>query len=80
MGSDHDLDIMRVGQTLSGLTARILDRLESVLEAESRTWVIVQGTHDYSGRGAGRVLPAHPGGPRGSWVRTGDLGHPSLKR
>ena len=40
---DCDLDLMRPGQTLSALTARILEALEPVLAAESPDLVLVQG-------------------------------------
>ncbi len=40
---DHDLDIMRPRQTLSWLTARVLESLEPVFAAESPGLVIVQG-------------------------------------
>lgn len=40
---DCDLDLMRPCQTLSGLTAHILQALESVMAAESPDLVIVQG-------------------------------------
>jgi UDP-N-acetylglucosamine 2-epimerase (non-hydrolysing) len=40
---DRDLDIMRPHQTLSGVTARILEALEPVLAAESPDLVMVQG-------------------------------------
>jgi UDP-N-acetylglucosamine 2-epimerase (non-hydrolysing) len=40
---DHDLDLMRPGQTLTALTARVLAGLESVLIAVRPSLVIVQG-------------------------------------
>src|ERR1700724_664615 len=40
---DCDLDIMRPHQTLSGVTARILEALEPVLAAETPDLVMVQG-------------------------------------
>ena len=40
---DYDLDLMQPGQTLSGLTARILLALEPVLRQEKPDLVIVQG-------------------------------------
>lgn len=40
---DFDLDVMRTGQTLSSVTARILKGLDEVLTAEHPDLVIVQG-------------------------------------
>jgi UDP-N-acetylglucosamine 2-epimerase (non-hydrolysing) len=40
---DYDLDLMRAGQTLTALTARVLAGLESVLLAVKPSLVIVQG-------------------------------------
>lgn len=40
---DHDLDLMREGQALSDLTARVFTALDPVLERERPDWVLVQG-------------------------------------
>lgn len=40
---DFDMDIMRTGQTLSDVTARILRRMEEILVAEKPDLVLVQG-------------------------------------
>jgi len=40
---DIDLDLMRAGQSLSGLGARVLAGLDPVLVAERPDWVLVQG-------------------------------------
>lgn len=40
---DFDLDVMRTGQTLSGVTARILRGLDEILSAERPDLVVVQG-------------------------------------
>ena len=40
---DHDLDLMRPGQTLSELTARVFTELEPVIAVEKPDWVLVQG-------------------------------------
>ena len=40
---DHDLDIMRSGQDLNGITATILQGLKPVLEAEAPDMVLVHG-------------------------------------
>ena len=52
--SDHDLDVMRPGQTLFQSTARILAGLEEVFEAETPDMVLVRGGYDHDAvRGAG---------------------------
>jgi UDP-N-acetylglucosamine 2-epimerase (non-hydrolysing) len=40
---DYDLNLMRPGQSLSQLTARVLMDLEEVIGAERPEWVLVQG-------------------------------------
>ena len=40
---DFDLDVMRTGQTLSGVTARILKGMDEILAAQMPDAVIVQG-------------------------------------
>ena len=40
---DYDLDLMREGQSLSGLTARVFSALDPVLVEEAPDWVLVQG-------------------------------------
>lgn len=40
---DFDLDVMRPNQTLSGLTARLMEALDAVLSKEKPDWVLVQG-------------------------------------
>ncbi len=40
---DYNLEVMVANQTLSGLTARILDRIQPVLDAERPDFAIVQG-------------------------------------
>lgn len=40
---DHDLDLMRESQSLSGLTARVFTELEPVLKTEEPDYVLVQG-------------------------------------
>ena len=39
----HDLDVMRPNQTLSGLTSRVLETIQPVLDAERPDWLVVQG-------------------------------------
>jgi UDP-N-acetylglucosamine 2-epimerase (non-hydrolysing) len=74
---DYDLDIMRQNQTLSGLTARILEALEPVLTGAAPDMVIVQGdtTTTLAGALAGfyhRIPVAHVE----AGLRTGDPTHP----
>lgn len=40
---EYDLDIMKPGQTLSFMTASILNALESVFKSEKPDWILVQG-------------------------------------
>ncbi len=40
---DYDLNLMRPGQTLSGLTARVFTELDPVIAQEQPDWVLVQG-------------------------------------
>ena len=40
---DHDLDLMREGQSLDQLTARALAGIGQVMDAECPDWVVVQG-------------------------------------
>ena len=74
---DYDLDLMRPHQTLSGLTARILEALEPVLAAASPAMVIVQGDTTTTLAAAlaafyHRIPSAHVE----AGLRTGDPAHP----
>ncbi len=74
---DRDLDIMRPDQTLSGLTARILEALEPVLAVESPAMVVVQGdtTTTFAAALAAfyrRIPVAHVE----AGLRTGDVSQP----
>ncbi len=74
---DYDLDIMRPNQTLSGLTARILEALEPVLAHAAPYMIVVQGdtTTTLAGALAGfyhRIPVAHVE----AGLRTGDPAHP----
>lgn len=40
---DHDLDIMRVGQTPADIAAAVIHRLEPLLVREAPDWLLVQG-------------------------------------
>jgi len=74
---DFDLDLMQPGQTLSGLTARILAELEPAIAAERPGLVVVQGdtTTTFAGALAAfyhRIAVAHVE----AGLRTGDLHQP----
>jgi UDP-N-acetylglucosamine 2-epimerase (non-hydrolysing) len=74
---DHDLDIMRPGQTLFGSTSRIIAALEPVLDAAMPDVVLVQGdtTTTFCGALAAfykRIPVAHVE----AGLRTGDLYQP----
>jgi UDP-N-acetylglucosamine 2-epimerase (non-hydrolysing) len=43
IGIDHDLDLMRPGQTLYALTSRLIDGIQKVIEQERPDLVMVQG-------------------------------------
>lgn len=53
---DHDLDLMRPEQSLDSLTARALEGIGRVLDAERPDWVVVQGDTTTAMAGA---LAAH---------------------
>src|SRR3954454_16146505 len=40
---DYDLDVMRPGQTLSGISSAVLSSIDPVLAEFAPDWVIVQG-------------------------------------
>jgi UDP-N-acetylglucosamine 2-epimerase (non-hydrolysing) len=74
---DYDLDVMRPNQTLSGLTARILEALEPALADAAPDMIIVQGdtTTTLAGALAGfyyRIPVAHVE----AGLRTSDPAHP----
>lgn len=41
--ADFDLDLMKVGQTLTGVTSAVLTGLEPILVQEKPDWVVIQG-------------------------------------
>lgn len=43
IAADHDLDVMRHDQTLSGLAARTLDSMQGVIDRVKPDWIVVQG-------------------------------------
>jgi UDP-N-acetylglucosamine 2-epimerase (non-hydrolysing) len=73
----HDLDLMLPGQSLAGLTSRIMAALENVLEAEKPDVVVVQGDTTTTLCGAlaafyARIPVAHVE----AGLRTGDMTQP----
>ena len=74
---DFDLDLMRPGQTLTGLMARILTALESILKQHRPDAVIVQGDTTTTLAGALAAFHEHldVGHVEGG-LRTGDLRQP----
>jgi UDP-N-acetylglucosamine 2-epimerase (non-hydrolysing) len=74
---DHDLDLMRPGQTLSTLTGRILCGMEQVLDADRPGLVIVQGdTATTLGASLAAFYHRIPIAHVEAGLRTGDLSQP----
>jgi len=74
---DYDLDLMQPGQTLAGLTSRILATLEPVLETARPDILLVQG--DTTTTMAATLCAFYVGIPVGhveAGLRTGDMRHP----
>ena len=74
---DHDLNVMQAGQSLHGVTARMIAALEPVLAAEKPDWVLVHG--DTTTALAGALSAFYSGTPIGhveAGLRTGDLQSP----
>ncbi|MEJ5368548.1 MAG: UDP-N-acetylglucosamine 2-epimerase (non-hydrolyzing) [Bryobacteraceae bacterium] len=77
VGADHDLDVMSANQPLNGLAARILERLDPVLESERPDFVVVQG--DTTTTMAAALAAFHrriPCGHVEAGLRTGDMTQP----
>lgn len=75
--AQHDLDIMVPNQTLNGLYARLISRVDSVLEAEQPDCVLVHG--DTSTASACALASFHRRARIGhveAGLRTGDLANP----
>jgi len=75
--AQHDLDIMVPNQTLNGLYARLISRVDSVLEAEQPDCVLVHG--DTSTASACALASFHRRARIGhveAGLRTGDLAQP----
>jgi UDP-N-acetylglucosamine 2-epimerase (non-hydrolysing) len=74
---DVDLDIMQPGQSLSALTARLLERLDDVLAQEEPDAVLVQGdTTTVMAVAMAAFYRDIPVGHVEAGLRTGDLRHP----
>ncbi len=74
---DLDLDLMRPDQTLSGLTARILERLDPLLERSPPAMVLAQGdTTTVMATAVGCFHRRVPFGHVEAGLRTGDLQQP----
>ena len=43
IAAEHDLEVMTEGQTLTGLAAKVMERLPKVLETVRPEWIVVQG-------------------------------------
>jgi UDP-N-acetylglucosamine 2-epimerase (non-hydrolysing) len=74
---DHDLDLMRPGQTLHELTAALFLGLGEVMQAERPDWVLVQG--DTTSAMVGAICGFYAGAKIGhieAGLRTGDLAEP----
>lgn len=74
---DHDLAVMRPGQSLSHVAAAVMERLSAVLELEQPDWVLVQG--DTTTTMAATVTAFHHGIPVGhieAGLRTHDMSRP----
>jgi UDP-N-acetylglucosamine 2-epimerase (non-hydrolysing) len=74
---DHSLRVMRRGQSLHRLTARLIDSLADVLERERPDLVVVQG--DTTGTFAGALAAFYAGAPVAhveAGLRTGNLHAP----
>lgn len=56
---NYDLEVMRPGQTLSGITSLILTKLDPILLAEKPDWVLVQG--DTTSAMAASIAAMHRG-------------------
>lgn len=74
---DHDLNVMQAGQSLHGVTSRMIAALEPVLVAERPDWVLVHG--DTTTALAGALASFYSGvrvGHVEAGLRTGDLQSP----
>jgi UDP-N-acetylglucosamine 2-epimerase (non-hydrolysing) len=73
----YDLDLMRPGQTLSGVASAVMRELDPVLETWRPDWLLVQG--DTTTTMAAALAAFHrriPVGHVEAGLRTGDLANP----
>lgn len=74
---EHDLGVMRANQSLAGLTARIVEGLDAVIEAERPDMVVVQGdTTTTFAAALAAFYRRIPVGHVEAGLRTGDMAHP----
>jgi len=74
---DFDLDLMQPGQTLCGLTARVLGGIETVLDSERPHLVVVQGdTNTTFAAALGAFYRDVPVAHVEAGLRTGDMRQP----
>lgn len=74
---DHDLQVMTANQSLAGMTAKVLERLDPVLEQEQPDWVLVQGDTTTAMAGAlGGFYRKAKVGHIEAGLRTHDKHHP----
>lgn len=74
---DHDLAVMQPGQTLDGLTARLLTGIGETLDSEQPDWVVVQG--DTASAMCGALAAFYRKTPIchvEAGLRSGDMHHP----
>lgn len=73
----HDLDVMRPGQTLAALTARVVAALDPILELEKPDFLLVQGDTTTTFAAALAAFYRHvPVGHVEAGLRTGSLAEP----
>ncbi len=77
IATDHDLNVMHAGQSLHGLTSRMIAALEGVLAAENPQWVVVHGDTTTALAGALSAFYSHvPVAHVEAGLRTGDFQSP----
>lgn len=74
---DHDLNVMRPGQSLTAVTAAVLRGMEEVLRTENPDWVLVQGdTTTVMATSLAAFYQRTRVGHVEAGLRTGDIGQP----
>lgn len=77
IATHHDLNVMQAGQSLHGLTSRMIAALEPVLAAENPEWVVVHGDTTTALAGALSAFYSHvPVAHVEAGLRTGDVQSP----